>query len=38
MEVKNDLDQIVTVTLRDLNFSNPLSKNLFIIKNKNLPQ
>lgn len=38
MEVKNDLDQIVTVTLKDLNFSNPLSKNLFIIKNKNLPQ
>ena len=38
MEVKNDLDQIVTVTLRDLNFLNPLSKNLFIIKNKNLPQ
>lgn len=38
MEVKNDLDQIVTVTLRDLNFSNPLPKNLFIIKNKNLPQ
>jgi len=38
MEVKNDLDQIVTVTLRDLNFLNSLSKNLFIIINKNLPQ
>ena len=38
MEVKNDLDQIVMVTLKDLNFLNPLSKNLFIIKNKNLPQ
>ncbi|MBU6339777.1 MAG: outer membrane lipoprotein carrier protein LolA [Rickettsiales bacterium] len=38
MEVKNDLDQIITVTLKDLNFSSELSKNLFIIKNKNLPQ
>ena len=38
MEVKNDLDQIVTVTLADTNFSSPLSKNLFVIKNKNLPQ
>jgi outer membrane lipoprotein-sorting protein len=38
MEVKNDLDQVITVTLRDLNFSNELPKNLFIIKNKNLPQ
>jgi outer membrane lipoprotein-sorting protein len=38
MEVKNDLEQIVTVTLLDLNFTNQLSKKLFIIKNKNLPQ
>lgn len=38
MEVKNDLDQVITVTLRDLNFSSELPKNLFIIKNKNLPQ
>lgn len=38
MEVKNDLDQIVTVTLNNLDFSTQLSKDLFIIKNKNLPE
>lgn len=38
MEVKNDLDQIITVTLKDINFSKVLSSNLFFIKNKNLPE
>lgn len=38
MEVKNDLDQIITVTLKDINFNKELKNNLFIIKNKNLPQ
>ena len=38
MEVENDLDQIVTVTLGRLDFSKKLSKDLFIVKNKNLPQ
>lgn len=37
MEVKNNLDQIVSVTLRKLNFSKPLPKDLFVIKNKNYP-
>jgi len=38
MEVKNDLEQVVIVTLRDLDFSKKLSRSLFIVKNKNLPQ
>lgn len=38
MEVKNDLDQVITVTLKDINFSKVLSNNLFIVKNKNLPE
>ena len=38
MEVKNDLDQVVTVTLLNPNFSKKIPKNLFVIKNKNLPQ
>ncbi len=37
MEVKNDLDQITSVTLKDPDFSKPISSNLFVIKNKNLP-
>ena len=37
MEVKNDLDQIVTVTLVDPDFSAQIANNLFVIKNKNLP-
>ena len=32
MEVKNDLDQIVGVTLAEKNFTSPISKKLFIIK------
>ncbi len=38
MEVKNDLDQIITVTLKDINFNKTLSSNLFFVKNKNLPE
>lgn len=38
MEVKNDLDQIVTVTLLNPNFTKKIPKRLFVIKNKNLPQ
>lgn len=37
MEVKNDLDQKTSVTLRDVAFDEELSNNLFVIKNKNLP-
>jgi hypothetical protein len=37
MEVKNDLDQITSVTLKDPDFSKPISSSLFVIKNKNLP-
>lgn len=38
MEVKNDLGQTTAITLRDVDFSKELSDNLFVIKNKNLPQ
>lgn len=37
MEVKNDLDQVVTVSLVDPNFTAPITSSLFVIKNKNLP-
>lgn len=37
MEVKNDLNQIITVALIDPNFTAILPNNLFVIKNKNLP-
>lgn len=34
MEVKNDLDQIIAVTLSDIDFTSPISDKLFILKNK----
>lgn len=37
MEVKNDLDQKTSVTLRDVAFDEEVSDNLFVIRNKNLP-
>lgn len=37
MEIKNDLDQITSITLKDPDFSKPLAHNLFVVKNKNLP-
>lgn len=37
MEVKNDLDQTVAVTLTDIDFVSPISDKLFVIKNKDLP-
>lgn len=37
MEVKTDLNQTTSVTLRDAIFDQELSDNLFVIKNKNLP-
>ena len=37
MEVKNDLNQIVAVTLSETNFSSAISNQLFVIQNKNLP-
>lgn len=37
MEVKNDLDQITSITLKDADFSSAISNKLFVIKNKNLP-
>ncbi len=33
MEVKNDLDQIVTVTLSNIDFMTPISDKIFVIKN-----
>ncbi len=38
MEVKNDLDQKTSVTLRDVAFDENIDNNLFIIRNKNLPK
>ncbi len=38
MEVKNELDQITSITFKDSDFSKPISNNLFVIKNKNLPE
>ena len=37
MEVKNDLDQIIAVTLSAPDFTTPISDKLFVIKNKDLP-
>lgn len=37
MEVKNDLDQIIAVTLSNPDFTSPISDKLFVIKNKDLP-
>lgn len=37
MEVRNDLDQITSITLKDPDFSTALANKLFVIKNKNLP-
>jgi len=37
MEVKNDLDQTITVTLSNTDFNSAISDKLFVIKNKNLP-
>lgn len=37
MEVKNDLGQIVAVTLSDVDFESTISDKMFVIKNKNLP-
>lgn len=37
MEVKNDLGQIITVTLSNIDFPENLPNQLFVIKNKNLP-
>ncbi len=37
MEVKNDLNQTVKVTLFDVDFRKKLSKNLFVVKNDILP-
>ena len=37
MEVKNDLGEIVSVSLEDINFSPKIDPKLFIIKNQNLP-
>ncbi len=38
MEVKNDLDQVTTVTLSDPDFTKQIASSMFVIKNKNLPQ
>ncbi len=37
MEVKSDLDQLITVTLTDTDFISPISNQLFVVKNKILP-
>lgn len=37
MEVKNDLNQIIAVTLSDIDFKSAISDKLFVIRNKNLP-
>jgi outer membrane lipoprotein-sorting protein len=36
MEVKNDLDQIITVTLSDIDLFTPISDKMFVIKNDDL--
>lgn len=35
MEVKNDLEQTIAVTLSNIDFNSPISDKLFIVKNKN---
>jgi outer membrane lipoprotein-sorting protein len=37
MEVKNDLGEIVSVSLEDINFNPKIDPKLFVIKNQNLP-
>lgn len=37
MEVKNDLDEITSITLKNPDFSSQISDKLFFVKNKNLP-
>ena len=37
MEVKNDLGEIIKVSLSDLSFPEKVSSDLFFVKNKNLP-
>lgn len=37
MEVKSDLNQLITVTLTDTDFTSPISNQLFVVKNKILP-
>lgn len=37
MEVKNDLGQTTSITLENSDFTKNLSDNLFVIRNKNLP-
>jgi len=34
MEVKNDLDQVISVSLSDIDFNRPISDKLFVIKKK----
>lgn len=38
MEVKNDLDQVTLVTFTGTDFSNKIDKNLFVVKNNQLPE
>ena len=38
MEVKNDLDQKTSVTLRETIFGEEINDNLFVEKSKNIPQ
>ncbi len=37
MEVKNDLGEIVKVSLEDINFNPKIDSKIFVIKNQNLP-
>lgn len=37
MEVKDDMDQITKITLKDHNFNNKIDDKLFVIKNNQLP-
>ena len=38
MEVKNDMDQTITVSFMESVFGKKLSSNLFVIKDDRLPQ
>ena len=38
MEVKNDLDQITIVAFTSTDFSSKIDKNLFVVKNNQLPE
>ncbi len=37
MEVKDDLEQITTITLKDHNFEDKIDSKLFVVKNNQLP-